>query len=128
MPCRQRATGSSISSQPSTLVEFRHLGGALHRAAPGAGARATLPGNIGFLSLGVVPDPSLEPAVLAGLDALSAAVAPQRVGDYPNFVMRPTDASDFFEDGTWERLRRVKAAYDPTDVFRGNHHVPPAAE
>jgi hypothetical protein len=26
----------------------------------------------------------------------------------------------------WARLREVKAAYDPADVFAGNHHVPPA--
>ena len=27
---------------------------------------------------------------------------------------------------TWQRLRRVKALYDPHDLFKGNHHVPPA--
>ena len=111
---------------PLTLVEFRHVGGALHRAAPGAGARATLPGNIAFLSLGVVPDPALDPVVQDGLDALAGTLAPHRVGDYPNFVMRPTDASTFFDEETWARLRRVKAAHDPEDVFRGNHQVPPA--
>jgi hypothetical protein len=109
-----------------TLVEFRHIGGALHRAAPNAGARATLPGNIAFLSLGVVPDPAVAPAVEAGLGALADTFAPHRVGDYPNFVMTPTDASDFFDADTWCRLRRVKAQYDPYDVFRGNHQVPPA--
>jgi FAD binding domain len=109
-----------------TLVEFRHLGGALHRAAPGAGARATLPGNIAFLSLGVVPDPALDPVVQDGLRTLADVFAPQRVGDYPNFVMTPTDASDFFDADTWAGLRRVKAQYDPRDVFRGNHQVPPA--
>ena len=111
---------------PLTLVEFRHVGGALHRAAAGAGARATLPGEIAFLSLGVVPDPALDPAVQEGLRVLTETLAPNRVGDYPNFVMRPTDASAFFDDETWARLRRVKAAYDPEDVFRGNHQVPPA--
>jgi FAD/FMN-containing dehydrogenase len=111
---------------PLTLVEFRHVGGALHRAAPGAGARSTLPGNVAFLSLGVVPDPALDPAVQDGLRALADVLAPHKVGDYPNFVMRPTDASAFFDEDTWARLRRVKAAYDPEDVFRGNHQVPPA--
>ncbi|RYP84158.1 hypothetical protein EKO23_16960 [Nocardioides guangzhouensis] len=111
---------------PLTLVEFRHVGGALHRAAPGAGARATLPGNVAMLSLGVVPDPALDPAVQEGLRALTQTVAPEKVGDYPNFVMAPTDASSFFDAGTWARLQRVKAAYDPEDVFRGNHQVPPA--
>ena len=63
---------------------------------------------------------------VAELDALSAAVAPQRVGDYPNFVEDPADASGFFDPATWERLRRVKALYDPDDLFKGNHHIPPA--
>lgn len=109
-----------------TLVEFRHVGGALHRAVPGAGARATLPGNIGFLSLGVVPDPAHDPVVRDSLDALTRTVAPHKVGDYPNFVMRPSDASAFFDGDTWDRLRRVKTAYDPQNLFRGNHQVPPA--
>jgi hypothetical protein len=64
--------------------------------------------------------------VLAELEALSASVAPHCVGDYPNFVERPTDASAFFDPDTWARLRRVKALYDPQDLFKGNHHVPPA--
>ncbi|MFC7493387.1 MULTISPECIES: FAD-binding oxidoreductase [unclassified Nocardioides] len=111
---------------PLGLVELRHLGGALHRAAPDAGARATLPGSIGMLSLGVVPEPAAEPTVRDALDGIAATVADQRVGDYPNFVMNPADVSTFFDPQTWERLRRVKAAYDPEDLVRGNHHVPPA--
>jgi hypothetical protein len=110
-----------------TLVEFRHMGGALSRKEPGAGARATLPGEICLLGLGVVPDAGSEPTVLAELGALSAAVAPNRVGDYPNFIDAPTDASVFFDADTWARLREVKAAYDPEDLFKGNHHIPPAS-
>jgi FAD/FMN-containing dehydrogenase len=108
------------------LAQFRHMGGALARHEPGAGARATLPGQICVFGLGVLPDPSAEPAVRARLDAMLAAVAPHRAGDYPNFVEEPTDANGFFDADTWERLRRVKALYDPQDVFRGNHHIPPA--
>jgi FAD/FMN-containing dehydrogenase len=108
------------------LLQLRHMGGALARSAPGAGARATLPGEISVFSVGVVPDAATEPVVHAELDALSAAVAPHRVGDYPNFVEEPTDASAFFDAETWARLRHVKALYDPQDVFKGNHYVPPA--
>jgi hypothetical protein len=99
------------------LVEFRHMGGALARHEHGAGARATLPGEICLLSLGVEPDASAESAVVAGLGALSAAVEPNRVGVYPNLVDQPSDASVFFDPDTWQRLRRVKALYDPEDVF-----------
>ncbi|MBB4662564.1 FAD-binding oxidoreductase [Conexibacter arvalis] len=109
-----------------TLVQLRHLGGALARPAPGAGARATLPGEICLFGLGLVAEPDAKAAVVADLDALSAAVAPHRVGDYPSFVEEPADASAFFDPATWARLRRVKSLYDPRDVFKGNHHVPPA--
>ena len=51
---------------------------------------------------------------------------PYRVGDYANFVEEPTDTSRFFDADTWARLRRAKALYDPSDLFRGNHHIPPA--
>jgi hypothetical protein len=119
---RTAGPGSSL-----TMVQLRHMGGALTRHEPDAGARATLPGEICVFGLGVVPDAAAEPAVLSELEALSAAVAGRRVGDYPNFVERPVETSGFFDPGTWERLRRVKALYDPEDRFKGNHSVPPAA-
>ena len=109
------------------MVQFRHIGGALARRTPGAGARATLPGEIVAFALGVVPEPAAEPAVEAQIDGVIGAVAPYAVGDYPNFVEQPADASAFFEPATWRRLREVKALVDPQDVFKGNHHVPPAA-
>jgi FAD binding domain len=108
------------------MVQLRHMGGALARHEPGAGARATLPGQICVFGLGIVPDVAAESAVQGELEALSAAVAPQRVGDYPNFVEDPVDASGFFGPHTWARLRHVKALYDPHDLFKGNHHIPPA--
>jgi FAD/FMN-containing dehydrogenase len=108
------------------MVQFRHGGGALARRMPGAGARATLPGEIAMFSLGLVPDADSEPVVQTELDAVSAAVAAHHAGEYPNFVEEPTDASGFFDVATWERLRQVKALYDPEDLFKGNHHVPPA--
>jgi FAD/FMN-containing dehydrogenase len=51
-------------------------------------------------------------------------VAPYRGREYLNFVERPAQARGFFDDATWARLRAVKAAYDPEDRFRGNHHIP----
>ena len=102
------------------------MGGALARRAPGAGARATLAGEICVFGLGVVPEAGAEPAVRTELDALTAAVAPNRVGDYPNFVEDQAETSSFFDHATWARLTAVKALYDPEDTFKGNHHIPPA--
>jgi FAD/FMN-containing dehydrogenase len=106
------------------IVQIRHTGGALKRRAPGAGARATLPGELCVFALGVVPEPAFEPAVNSQIDGVLGALA--RVGDYPNFVEEPADAGAFFDPATWERLRRVKAAWDPEDVFKANHPIPPA--
>jgi FAD/FMN-containing dehydrogenase len=108
------------------MVQLRHMGGALARTADGAGARTGLPGEIALLGLGVVMDEEMGAAVASSLEALYDGMLPYRVGDYPNFVEVPADASGFFDPDTWERLRMVKALYDPQDVFKGNHHIPPA--
>ena len=108
------------------MVELRQLGGALARQTPGAGARATLPGTLSLVALGVPEDEASDAAVKANLASLDRAVLPYNVGDYANFVMEPTDASRFFDEDTWARLREVKASYDPADLFKGNHHIPPA--
>jgi hypothetical protein len=109
-----------------TMLQLRHMGGALARETPGAGARATLPGEICMVTLGVVPDEQAHSEVRAAIADVEAAVLPHRAGYYPNLVEEPADASAFFDLPTWTRLREVKAAYDPQDLFKGNHHVPPA--
>jgi Berberine and berberine like len=107
------------------MLQLRHLGGALARKAPGAGARATLPGEVHMFALGVAPDEASAAAILATLEAVEDAVRPCHAGHYPNFVEEPSDASAFFHPQTWQRLREVKSLYDPDDLFRGNHHIPP---
>lgn len=109
-----------------TMVQLRHMGGALSRPPHGAGARATLPGNVCMFAGAVVTDQYPAAALRRSLDEVEHALRPHRVGDYPNFVEEPADASTFFDPETWARLRDVKAFYDPSDMFKGNHHVPPA--
>jgi FAD/FMN-containing dehydrogenase len=109
------------------MVQLRHMGGAMARTSPGAGARATLPGEVAMFALGVAPDEAAAEFVGAALADVREGLRPFRVGDYPNFVEEPADASGFFDEATWARLREVKALYDPEDVFRANHRIPPAA-
>jgi hypothetical protein len=109
-----------------TMVQLRHLGGALARADAGAGARATLPGEICAFSLGVAPDEDAARATRGTLARIDGALDPYRVGDYPNFVEEPADVRGFFDELTWRRLREVKALYDPDDLFQANHPIPPA--
>ncbi|MGD9571305.1 MAG: FAD-binding oxidoreductase [Thermoleophilia bacterium] len=126
-PAMWDALAATVRSGPAStldLVNLRHLGGALAEASPGAGARATLPGDLSLLSVGVIPTPDRAPVVSQGLGEIQEAMLPWRVGDYPNFVERPADARSFFDAASWERLQRVKAAWDAGDLMRGNHHVP----
>jgi FAD binding domain len=114
------------SGSPLAMVQLRLLGGALGRRSPGAGARATLPGTFSMFALGVPEDERSAATATTYLEAVERAVRPHRSGDYPNFVEEPADASGFFDADTWARLRLVKALYDPSDLFKGNHHIPPA--
>ncbi|HEX6025129.1 MAG TPA: FAD-binding oxidoreductase [Solirubrobacter sp.] len=109
-----------------TMLQFRHMGGALARETPGAGARATLPGEISMLALGVVMDEAGDVAVREALGTIDAVLSPHRAGEYINFAEEPADAARFYAPDVWERLREVKLRYDPRDVFVGNHHIPPA--
>jgi FAD/FMN-containing dehydrogenase len=121
------AAGPESGRGPTlTMLQLRQMGGALARRAPGSGARATLPGDISLFALGAVFDEPMGEAVDAALRDVDAAVRPYRAGYYPNFVEEPADASAFFDAETWTRLRAVKAAYDPENVFVGNHYIPPS--
>ena len=109
------------------LVQLRQMGGALSRQEPGAGARATLPGEYCLFALGVPMDEEIERAVNSTLAEVEEAVADLRVGEYPNFVEENAEARGFWDEETWARLREVKSDYDPEDLFLGNHRIPPAA-
>jgi hypothetical protein len=111
-----------------TMLQLRHMGGALARPEPGAGARATLPGHVCMFGLGVIPNPDADPEVTTQLEALATVAAAHHAGDYPNFIEEQADTSTFFDTNTWQRLRHAKALYDPHDLFKGNHHIPPAEQ
>jgi FAD/FMN-containing dehydrogenase len=108
-------------------LQLRHLGGALGRPAPDAGARATVPGAIASFAAGLVVDEAAAAHVPAALDRLADAVAPEAVGALPAFVEEPSEAARFHDPATLARLRAVKALYDPADRIRGNHPITPAA-
>ncbi len=116
---RITARGSDVA-----LLQLRHGGGALSRVPEGAGARASLPGDVVLYALGVPTDLDAAQPITAALDHIDAMVEANRVGRYPNFVEQPAQAREFFDERTWARLQAVKAAHDPEGIFRGNHLIP----
>lgn len=109
------------------LVQLRDMGGALGQAQPGAGARATLDGDVAMFAVGMAIDDDVAADSTARLAAVEGALAGNEVGHYWNFREETVDAASFFDAETWERLRRVRARYDPGELMLSNHRIPPAA-
>ncbi len=75
--------------------------------------------------------PSTKRPTAAGrdrLDVVEQALAPYTNGkQYLNFTESHTDPARFYRDDAYRRLREVKAAVDPDEVFLSNHPIPPAS-
>jgi len=115
------------SGSPLLSVEMRHLGGALRRRSPGAGALSHVDAGWISFSAGLVTGPEAAIALDAHLRRVTAALAPFGHGRaYLNFAMAPADPASFFEETVLQRLRRIRAAVDPAGVLRANHPIPAA--
>jgi len=114
------------SGSPLLSVELRHLGGAAARPQPGSGALPALDGSVAIYSVGVAPDLQSGAASAGQLAKISEALAPYRGGHrYYNIVETPVDPSAFFDRQSLDRLRLVKAEYDPGNLFRASHEIGP---
>ena len=112
----------------STLIsaEIRHTGGALARSEEGHGALDTFPGSFVTFAVGLALDEASADATHADLERVRSSLHAHRAGSYLNFEESQTDAASFYEADVYRRLRQVKAAVDPNEVFRANHRIPPA--
>ncbi|MEJ3742857.1 FAD-binding oxidoreductase [Actinomycetes bacterium KLBMP 9797] len=101
---------------PISTVEIRHWGGAMAR--PGADA-----GPVGHR------DAPFSVIVDAAVPALTRQLSPHGIGgSFLNFLADPARVATAYTAANYQRLREVKAAYDPDNVFRVNHNVRPARE
>ena len=110
-------------------VQVRALGGAIGRVADDATAYAHRSAR---LMVNVAAFVSAEDRAerTAWVRDTLAALDQGVPGAYVNFVgdEGPERVHDAYPGATWDRLRAVKAAYDPDNVFRRNQNVPPAPE
>lgn len=112
-----------------TIVELRHLGGALARTP-------SRPSPVGFRSsaeFSLFTATSGPPEALAAARAqgtrLVSALAPWRVGGGFVCFLGAEDVADVasaYEPADYQRLRELKGVWDPGNVFRINHNIPPA--
>jgi FAD/FMN-containing dehydrogenase len=118
--------GPEVDS-PLLMVELRHLGGALGRDAAGAGAQPRIDAKYVMFAGGITPTPELNERVRAHVRTVRDALAPWRAGyDYYNFAETPAEADTVLPAASYERLRQIKAMYDPDQVIVSAHPVRPA--
>jgi FAD/FMN-containing dehydrogenase len=112
---------------PNRVAQFRVLGGAIDRVPSSATAYAHRGAAIMANVVAFYEDPAEAPVRQAWVDEFAREL---RTGDaaYANFLGNegPERVRAAYPGGTWDRLTRIKAQYDPDNLFRGNQNIPPA--
>ncbi|WP_277210190.1 FAD-binding oxidoreductase [Isoptericola croceus] len=115
-------------SAPMRAVQLRVLGGAVADVAADATAFAHRTAAVTGVVVAAAPTTAEVVEHTAWVRRIAAEVRGERPGAYANFVLDgdPALLAEVYPGTTGERLARLKAAYDPTNVFRGNLNVTPA--
>jgi hypothetical protein len=119
------------SGSPLINVELRHLGGALSRQPEQPNAVAGRTAAFHLFTVGV-GGPHQAAALYESEDRLMSSLEPWVATESaPNYfsvrdarVGRIRSAHD---PATYKRLTTIKRAWDPENMFRINHNIPPAA-
>jgi FAD/FMN-containing dehydrogenase len=107
-----------------TVLQFRHLGGALARGTAEQGPNAAIEEPYLVFALGVPMVPELVPAIAASTAAVQQAVADKRSGrTFYTFLCADSDVTRAFPAESLARLREIKHTVDPNGVFRSNRPV-----
>ena len=115
------------SGSPLLSVEVRQLGGALGRPAAGGGAVSHLNADFALFGIGIAMTPEMGTAAAAHVETVREVLAPwEAETTYLNFAEREVAGDRIFGPYAHHRLRAVKAAYDPADLFRSNQPIAPA--
>jgi hypothetical protein len=113
-------------TSPLRLVQLRVLGGAISRVDPDATAFAHRRSRI---MVNVHDADTDHAAARRWVDGAARDLAQDDPGAYVGFL-GPDDGPErihaAYPPKTLARLRRVKAAYDPENLFRHNDNIPPA--
>lgn len=118
-----------VSASESAILELRHLGGAMARpsAVPNAVGLRESRYALRFVSPleFVAPDKAY-----AAHREFYDRLGPGAVGRALNFTygadLAPDDVREAYDAEDYARLAELKGVYDPANVFRWHHNIPPA--
>lgn len=119
----------STSSARMAATQLRVLGGAMARVPDAATAFAHRQSKIMAHLSAIYVDPAEADVHERWVEEFSAAVRQSDAGGYINFLGELDQEGireQVYPGAAWERLSRIKAQYDPANLFRANHNIPPA--
>ena len=115
---------------PLVTLEIRQLGGAMASSSQHHGAVGTLDAGYVMFAVGMAPTPEIAAAVGEAVDLVKTGLAPwESERTYFNFSERQVGGARLYplKTYTYQRLRKIRAAHDPGEMFVSNHPIPPAA-
>ena len=118
------------STAQMCVAQLRVLGGAVARVPTGATAYAHRDRRIMVNMAALLERPDEVASQQAWVDDLATELRRGEGGIYVNFLgdEGETRVREAYPGATWDRLTSIKARYDPTNLFRLNHNIPPAEE
>jgi FAD/FMN-containing dehydrogenase len=118
------------STAPMRVAQLRVLGGAMARVPTDATAFAHRQSRIMVNVAAVYQQPDEAAMHQPWVTGFAAALRQGDAGAYVGFLGNEGEARirDAYPGTTWERLTAIKRRYDPTNLFRLNQNLPPAAE
>ena len=111
-------------------VQLRVLGGAMARTPNDATAFGHRDRSLFVNVVSMYVDPAEEQAHAAWTNGLAESLGKNGAGGYVAFMGEEDEETirAAYPNGAWERLRELKRRYDPDNLFRLNHNIPPASE
>jgi FAD/FMN-containing dehydrogenase len=115
-----------------TAADLHHMGGAFGRVPEDATAFPNRAAQFWLNIYGFWTEPADDPARIAWVKGFSEAMRPHAMtGQYVNFLGHDEDdarrkALEAYGPAKLERLMDLKRRYDPENLFRINHNIPPA--
>ena len=116
------------STAMMSAVQLRVLGGAMARVPADATAFAHRDRRIMANVAALFEDPEEQAMHEAWVTGLHDVLRSDAAGAYVNFLSDEGEerVHEAYPDPTWDRLARIKAGYDPDNVFHRNQNIPPA--
>lgn len=116
------------TTAPMAAVQLRTLGGAVARVPDDATAYAHRRRRILTNVVAAYQQPDDAPEQEAWVSKVVAGFGEVEPGAYVGFLgpSDPGGARAGYPAATWDRLAQVKRRYDPDNLFRSNHNIPPA--